>query len=72
MSPTGRERQGNAQLRRQVERLRDHEGRVISLVNEIESLRRENETLAQEIRVIEESCAARAARAAQIGSRCYK
>lgn len=53
-------------------RLRDHEGRVISLVNEIESLRRENETLAQEIRVIEESRAARAARAAQIGSRCYK
>lgn len=69
MSPTERERQGNAPLRRQVERLRDHEGRVISLVNEIDSLRRENETLAQEIRVIEES---RAARAAQIGSRCNK
>lgn len=61
-----RERQGNTQLRRQVERMRDHQGRVISLVNEIDGLRRENESLAQEIRVRKE---ARTAHAAQIGSR---
>ena len=46
--------------------MRDHQGRVISLVNEIDGLRRENESLAQEIRVRKE---ARTAHAALIGSR---